>query len=138
MVAPLIDPYTCSDTSEVKRLRGSGRAGHNKYRRRAGERSSVLSKSQPSVTVRKPQQCHRALAGNLGKNRGRHQAPKLLTNSDTEIRISPLAAVVTGKVRIIDDLSFDVKNGEKKVGENGDTDPDTIPQCLCTEALPKY
>ena len=46
--------------------------------------------------------------------------------------------MVTHKVRIINDLSFDVESREKKGGLNRDTDPDTVPQCLCAEALPKF
>ena len=49
-----------------------------------------------------------------------------------------LAAVVTHKVRITNDLSFDVQSREKKGCLNGDTDPNTVPQCLCAEALPKF
>ena len=47
-------------------------------------------------------------------------------------------AVVTHKVRLIKDLSLDVQSREKKGGLNGDTDPDTVPQCLCAEALPCF
>ena len=54
------------------------------------------------------------------------------------LRVSPLAAAVTHKVRIINDLSFDVQSREKKGGLNGDTDPDIVPQCLCAESLPKF
>ena len=59
-----------------------------------------------------------------------HEIPKL--------GVSPLAAVVTHKVRIINDLSFDEQSREKKGGLNRDTDPDTVPQCLCALALPKF
>ena len=45
---------------------------------------------------------------------------------------------MTHKVRIINDLSFDEQSREKKGGLNGDIDPDTAPQCLCAEALPKF
>ena len=45
---------------------------------------------------------------------------------------------MTHKVRIINDLWFDVQSREKKGGLNGDTAPDTVPQCLCAEALPKF
>ena len=54
------------------------------------------------------------------------------------LRGSLLAAVVTHKVRIINDLSFDVQSRENKGGLNGNTNPDTVPQCLCAEALPKF
>ena len=47
------------------------------------------------------------------------------------VRVSPMAAVVTPKFRIINDLSFDVQSREKKGGIYGDTDPDAVPQCLC-------
>ena len=45
---------------------------------------------------------------------------------------------MTHKVRIINDLSFDVQSRENKGGLNGGTDPDTVPQCLCAEELPKF
>ena len=54
------------------------------------------------------------------------------------LRVFPLAAVVTHNVRIVKDLSFDVQSREKKGGLNGDTDPDTAPQCLCAEALSNF
>ena len=56
----------------------------------------------------------------------------------TSLRMPPLAAVVTHKVRIINDLSFDEQRQGEKGGLNGDTDPDTVPQCLCAHALPKF
>ena len=34
--------------------------------------------------------------------------------------------------------SFDVQSREQKRGLNGDTDPGTVPQFLCAEALPKF
>ena len=54
------------------------------------------------------------------------------------LRVSLLAAAVTHKVWIINDISFDVQSREKKWGLNGDTDPDTVRQCLCAEALPSF
>ena len=54
------------------------------------------------------------------------------------LRVSPLAAVVTHKVRIVNELSFDEQSRGKKGGLNGDTDPDTVPQCLCAHALPTF
>ena len=54
------------------------------------------------------------------------------------LSVSPLAAVVTHKVGIINDLSFDEQIREKKGGLNRDTEPDTVPQCLCALALPKF
>ena len=56
----------------------------------------------------------------------------------TNHRVSALAAVVTHKVWMINDLSFHVQSREKQGGLDGDTDPDTVPQCLCAEALPKF
>ena len=54
------------------------------------------------------------------------------------VRVSPLGAVVTHKVRIINDFSFETQSKRKKGGLNADTDPDTVPQCSCAEALPKF
>ena len=51
------------------------------------------------------------------------------------LRVFPLAAVVTHKVRII---SFDEQSRGQEGGLNGDTDPDTVPQYPCTKALPKF
>ena len=50
----------------------------------------------------------------------------------------PLGAVVTHKVRMIDDFSLDPQYRVNKVGMNGDTDPDTVPPCLRAVALPKF
>ena len=52
------------------------------------------------------------------------------------LRVSPLAAVVTHKVRIINYFPSDVRSREKKGGLNEDADPDTTPQCLSAKALP--
>ena len=51
-----------------------------------------------------------------------------------------MAAVVTHKVRIINDFSFAEQSREKKGELNRDTDPinNTVPQCLCAQALPKF
>ena len=54
------------------------------------------------------------------------------------LRVSPFATVVTHKVRIINDWSFDAQSREKKGGLNKDTDPGTVPQCLCALALPTF
>ena len=54
------------------------------------------------------------------------------------LRVSPLGAVVTHKVRIINDLSFDAHNKGVKGGLNADTDVDSVPPSLCAEALPKF
>ena len=53
------------------------------------------------------------------------------------LRVPPLAIGVTHKVRVINDLSFEVENRGKKRGANADTDPDAVPRYLCAEALPK-
>ena len=55
-------------------------------------------------------------------------------------RVSPLGAVVTHKVRIINDysFSFEAQNGKTKGGLNAHTDSDSVAQCLCAEALPKF
>ena len=45
------------------------------------------------------------------------------------LRVLPLAAVVTHKVRIINDFSFAEQRREKKGGLNRDTDPDMVPPC---------
>ena len=72
----------------------------------------------------------------------RHQKRLVIQKSAAHdipnLRVYPLAAVVTHKVRIINYLSFDVQRREKKGGLNGDTDPDTVPQCLCAEGLHKF
>ena len=53
------------------------------------------------------------------------------------LRVAPLGAVVTHKVRIINDCSFDPSTvrGEKG-GLNRDTISEEVPPCLCGEALP--
>ena len=54
------------------------------------------------------------------------------------LRVLPLGAVVTHKVRIINDFSFEAQSKGTKGGLNAATDPDTVPKCLCTEAVPKF
>ena len=53
------------------------------------------------------------------------------------LRVAPLGAVVTHKVKIINDYSFDptTARGEKG-GLNHDTVSEKVPPCLCGEALP--
>ena len=54
------------------------------------------------------------------------------------VRVAPLGAVVTSKVRIINDLSFDPTSVRGTKGSlNLDTMTQDIPRCLCGEALPK-
>ena len=55
-----------------------------------------------------------------------------------DVRVVPLGAVVTSKVRIIHDFSFDPNTARgTKCGFNLDTLTQDIPRCLCGEALPK-
>ena len=54
------------------------------------------------------------------------------------VRVAPLGAVVTSKVRIINDFSFDPNTARgTKGGLNRDTLTQDIPRCLCGDALPK-
>ena len=64
------------------------------------------------------------------KNSAAHEIPNL--------RVSPLGAAVTHKVRVIDDFSSKARNRKKKGGLNPDADSDSVPQCLCAKALPKF
>jgi len=92
--------------------------------------------NHPSVNEHLP-----AVWKKIGKDVRREKCLVIQKSSAHEIpilRVSPLAAVVTHKVRIINDLSFDVQSRGEKGGLNGDTDPDTVPQCLCAHALPKF
>ena len=52
--------------------------------------------------------------------------PKSAAHEIPNLGVSPLAAVVTHKVRIINNNSFDVQSSKKR-GLNGDTDPDAVP-----------
>ena len=54
--------------------------------------------------------------------------------------MSPLGVVVTHKVQIVNDYSFpfEAQNRKTKGGLNVDTESDSVPQCLCAEALPKF
>ena len=54
------------------------------------------------------------------------------------LRVSPLRTVVTHKVLMINEFSFEVWNRERNGGINGDTDPDIVPPCLCATGLPKF
>ena len=54
------------------------------------------------------------------------------------VRVASLGAVVTSKVRIINDFSFDLNTARCTKGVlNRDTLTQDIPRCLCGEALPK-
>ena len=59
------------------------------------------------------------------------------TQEIPNLRVSPLGVVVTHKVRIINEFSFEAQTRKNKGGLNADTDTDSVPQCLCAEALPK-
>ena len=53
------------------------------------------------------------------------------------LRVAPLGAVVTHKVRIINDYSFNPSTARgEKGGLNRDTVSEEVPPCLCEEALP--
>ena len=54
------------------------------------------------------------------------------------VRVLPLGAVVTHKVRVINDLSFDLFNRAKKGDLNTETDVNSVPPSLCAEALPEF
>ena len=54
------------------------------------------------------------------------------------MRLLPLRAVVTHKVRVINDLAFDLFNKAKKGGLNAETDVNSVPPSLCAEALPEF
>ena len=55
------------------------------------------------------------------------------------VRVAPLAAVVTNKVRIIKDFSFGPRTARGvQGGLNRGTLTDETPQCLCGKALPKF
>ena len=55
-----------------------------------------------------------------------------------DVRVTPLGAMVTIKVRTINDLSFDSTTVRRTKGDlNLDTVTQDIPRCLCGEALPR-
>lgn len=54
------------------------------------------------------------------------------------LTVSSLGAVVTHKVRIINDLSFEVRNRDTTRGLNKEEDLDSVHPCLCATALPKF
>ena len=54
------------------------------------------------------------------------------------MRVLPLGAVVTHKVRVIDDMSFDLFNRAKKGGLNPETYVNSVPPSLCAEALSEF
>ena len=53
------------------------------------------------------------------------------------VRVLPLGAVVTHKVRVVNDLFFDWLNKAKKGGLGAETDVNSVPPSLCAEALPE-
>ena len=56
----------------------------------------------------------------------------------TNSRASPLAAVVTHKVRMINGIFSMCRAKRCRRDLNGDTDPDIVPQCLYVEALLEF
>ena len=54
------------------------------------------------------------------------------------VRVLPLGAVVTHKVRVVNGLSFDLFNRAKQGGLNAETDVNSVPPSLCAEALPEF
>ena len=54
------------------------------------------------------------------------------------VRVLPLGAVVTHKVGVINDPSFDLFNRAKNGGLNAKTDVNSVPPSLCAEALPEF
>ena len=77
----------------------------------------------------------------IGEDVRRQKCLVILKSAAHEIpnlRVSPLASIVTHKIRITNGLSFDEQSREKKGGLNRDTDPDTVPQRLCALALPTF
>ena len=54
------------------------------------------------------------------------------------VRVLPLGPVVTHKVRVINDLSYDLFNRAKTRGLNAETDVNSVPPSLCAEALPEF
>ena len=53
--------------------------------------------------------------------------------------VAPLAAVVTNKVRMINDVSFEHRTARGvKGGLNRDTVTDDVPQCSCGKTLPQF
>ena len=54
------------------------------------------------------------------------------------MRVLPLGAVVTHKVRVTNDLSSDLFNRANKGGLDAETDVNSVPPSLCAEALPKF
>ena len=77
---------------------------------------------------------------NIGEGERRQNHLLILipaTHQIMDVRASPLAAVVTHKVRIFNHLSFDGQSTENKGVLNRDR-PGYRTQCLCTLALPKF
>ena len=54
------------------------------------------------------------------------------------VRVLPLGAVVTHKVRVINDLSFNLFNRAKKGDLNAKTDVNSVPPSLFAKALPEF
>ena len=63
---------------------------------------------------------------------------KLAAHEIPNVRVLPLGAVVTHKVRVINDLSFDLFNRAKKGGLNAETDVNSVPPSLYAEAVPEF
>ena len=83
--------------------------------------------SHPSVNEHVP-----AVGKKIGEEVRRQKCLVIIQKSAAReipnLRVCPLAAVVTHTVRIINDVSLDEQRRGKKGGLNRDTDPDTVPQ----------
>ena len=78
------------------------------------------------------------------KNQGRRAPRKMPRNRKAaaheipNVRVLPLGAVVTHKVRVINELSFDLFNRTKTRGLSEKTDVNSVPPSLCAEVLPEF
>ena len=105
----------------------------------------MTSRLQDGTRVRKSQNYTETSTADVGNTSGRCKEEQVVSSLKKkavaglgDVRVAALGAVVTSKVRIINDLSFDPTTVRiPKGGLNLDTVTQDMPRCLCGEALPE-
>ena len=94
--------------------------------------------------VQRSAQCHRAFASNPEEKRGEHKTSEMRSATEISRARTPesksitVGVFVTHRVRIINGFFLAGQSREETGGLNRDADRDTVPHCLCAQALPKF
>ena len=129
------------NVSDVKRCFGDVK--HFSYGTETPRNQTITSRLQDGARVREPQNYRERSTLEVGNTSGRCKGENVISIKNKAVaglgvRVAPLGAVVTSKVRIINDLSLDpITLGCTKGGLDLNTVTQDILRCLCGEALPK-